>query len=177
MGSVRLRSDFDAGQVRRLAKAACDVDQVRRLLSIAAVYEGMSREDAARLGGMDRQTLRDCVHRFNAKGADGLVDRPPPGNPRRLTPAQEADLAGLVEGGPGLAVRAGGAGRAGRAGLGGPGSSGPVALRGPEGSDPGALGCGLPRAHHRQAAGSAGGLPHHPASAALPPGWRSHGGV
>jgi transposase len=103
MGSVRLRSDFDAGQVRRLAKMAEDAAQVRRLLSIAAVYEGMSREDAARIGGMDRQTLRDWVHRFNAQGADGLVDRPPPGNPRRLTPDQEAELARLVEGGPGSA--------------------------------------------------------------------------
>ena len=103
MGSVRLRADCDAVQVRRLARTAEDPDQVRRLLAIAAVYDGMSRQDAARLGGMDRQTLRDWVHRFNAQGAEGLVDRPPPGNPRRLTPDQEAQLAKLVEAGPGSA--------------------------------------------------------------------------
>jgi transposase len=100
MASVRLRRDFDAAGVRRLAREAGDADQARRLLAIAAVYEGMSRLDAARLGGMDRQTLRDWVHRFNDAGAAGLVNRPPPGNPRRLTPEQEAELATLVEAGP-----------------------------------------------------------------------------
>jgi transposase len=86
--------------VRGLAREAGDADQARRLLAIAAVYEGMSREAAARLAGMDRQTLRDWVHRFNDEGAAGLVNRPPPGNPRRLTPGQEAELAKLVEAGP-----------------------------------------------------------------------------
>jgi len=100
MPSVRLRSDFDAAGVRRLAKAAGDADQARRLLAIAAVYDGMSREDAARLAGMDRQTLRDWVHRFNQAGADGLVNRVAPGNPRHLTPEQEAELDGIVEAGP-----------------------------------------------------------------------------
>jgi transposase len=100
MRSVRLRSDFDAAGVRRLAKAAGDADQARRLLAIAAVYEGMSREDAARLAGMDRQTLRDWVHRFNQAGADGLVNRAAPGNPRRLTAEQEAELDGIVQAGP-----------------------------------------------------------------------------
>lgn len=103
MASVRLRRDFDATGVRRLARDAGDADQARRLLAIAAVYDGMSRADAARLGGMDRQTLRDWVHRFNDEGAAGLVNRPPPGNPRRLTPEQEAELARIVEGGPAAA--------------------------------------------------------------------------
>jgi transposase len=103
MPSVQLRSDYDAAGVRGLARSAVDADQVRRLLAIAAVYEGMSREDAARIGGMDRQTLRDWVHRFNAEGAAGLVNRAPPGNPRRLTGEQEAELARIVEGGPGPA--------------------------------------------------------------------------
>ena len=103
MASVGLRGDFDAAAVRRLARTAADAAQVRRLLAIAAVYEGMSREDAARIGGMDRQTLRDWVHRFNSDGVDGLVNRPPPGNPRRLTPEQEAELAKVVEAGPGSA--------------------------------------------------------------------------
>ncbi len=103
MASVRLRVDFDAAGVRRLAREAGDADQARRLLAIAAVYEGMSRLDAARVAGMDRQTLRDWVHRFNAEGASGLVNRPPPGNPRRLTPEQEDELAQVVEAGPGSA--------------------------------------------------------------------------
>jgi transposase len=100
MPSVHLRGDYDASAVRELAKAAGDACQVRRLLAIAAVYEGMSREDAARIGGMDRQTLRDWVHRFNQEGAAGLVNRTAPGNPRRLTPAQELELARIVEDGP-----------------------------------------------------------------------------
>lgn len=103
MASVRLRGDFDAAGVRRLAREAGDADQARRLLAIAAVYEGVSREAAARLAGMDRQTLRDWVHRFNAEGAAGLVNRLPPGNARRLTPEREAELAKLVEAGPAAA--------------------------------------------------------------------------
>ncbi len=103
MASVVLRDDFDAVSVRRLARDADDADQARRLLAIAAVYEGMSRSDAARIGGMDRQTLRDWAHRFNAEGAAGLINRPAPGNPRRLTPEQEAELDGIVEAGPAAA--------------------------------------------------------------------------
>ena len=103
MASVVLRGDFDAASVRGLAQEADDADQARRLLAIAAVYEGMSRADAARIGGMDRQTLRDWAHRFNAEGAAGLINRPAPGNPRRLTPEQEAELERLVEAGPAAA--------------------------------------------------------------------------
>lgn len=103
MASIVLRDDFDAAGVRRLARDADDADQARRLLSIAAVYEGMSRSDAARIGGMDRQTLRDWAHRFNAEGGAGLVNRAAPGNPRRLTPEQEAELDGIVEAGPAAA--------------------------------------------------------------------------
>ena len=103
MSSVQLRDDFDAASVRRLARGADDADQARGLLAIAAVYEGMSRADAARIGGMDRQTLRDWAHRFNAEGAAGLVNRAAPGNPRRLTPEQEAELERLVEAGPAAA--------------------------------------------------------------------------
>ena len=66
--AVKLRTDFTAGELRRLAKKAKDVNQSRRLLSLAAVLDGMSRTEAAMIGGMDRQTLRDWVHRFNAAG-------------------------------------------------------------------------------------------------------------
>ena len=103
MVSSVLRDDLDAASVRRLAREAQDADQARRLLAIAAVYDGMGRAAAALIGGMDRQTLRDWVHRFNAEGAGGLVNRSAPGNPRRLTPEQEAELDRLVEAGPAAA--------------------------------------------------------------------------
>ena len=69
MPAISVRLDWDAMRVRAAARLAEDAGQVRRLLAIAAIYEGMSRAAAARLGGMDRQTLRDWVHRFNAAGA------------------------------------------------------------------------------------------------------------
>ena len=63
--AVSVRTDYTAGEVRRFAKQAKDAAQARRLLAIAAVLDGASREDAAKIGGMDRQTLRDWVIRFN----------------------------------------------------------------------------------------------------------------
>lgn len=100
MPAVALREDWDAAGVRAAARAAQDGDQVRRLLAIAAIYEGKPRSAAARAGAMDRQTLRDWVHRFNAQGPEGLIDRKPPGVKRRLTAEQEAELARLIEDGP-----------------------------------------------------------------------------
>jgi len=97
---VSVRTDFSAGELRRLAAATKNANQSRRLLSLAAVLEGMNRTDAARIGGMDRQTLRDWVHRFNERGPDGLKDTWSKGNPRRLSPDQQAELARLVETGP-----------------------------------------------------------------------------
>jgi transposase len=66
--TVRLRDDYDAVQLRGLARCSRDPRQLRRLLALAAVYDGMSRAEAARVGGMDRQTLRDWAHRFNEVG-------------------------------------------------------------------------------------------------------------
>ncbi len=66
--AVRMRTDFSASELRRLAAATKDANQSRRLLSLAAILDGMSRTEAARIGGMDRQTLRDWVHRFNEGG-------------------------------------------------------------------------------------------------------------
>jgi len=101
MGSaVRLRTDYSPAELRRLAKRVKDINQSRRLLSLAAVLDGMSRVDAARIGGMDRQTLRDWVHRFNALGSDGLKDKHGGGPRSRLTPDQKAELAEIVETGP-----------------------------------------------------------------------------
>jgi transposase len=68
--------------------------------SLAAVLDGMNRTEAARIGGMDRQTLRDWVHRFNERGPDGLKDIRSKGHPPRLSPEQLAELSQLVEAGP-----------------------------------------------------------------------------
>ncbi len=75
---IPLRTDYDATDVRALARKATDANQVRRLLAIAAVYDGMNRSDAAAVGGMDRQSLRDWVHRFNEAGPEGLHALKPP---------------------------------------------------------------------------------------------------
>lgn len=105
MGSaVKIRMDYCASELRLLAKGSKDAKQSRRLLSLAAVLDGMSREDAARIGGMDRQTLRDWVHRFNAGGPDGLKDAWNGGADPRLSPAQKAELIEIVATGPDLAV-------------------------------------------------------------------------
>ena len=69
--AVRLREDYSAAALRALARRSKDVNQSRRLLSLAAVRDGMDRGSAAKIGGMDRQTLRDWVHRFNAVGSGG----------------------------------------------------------------------------------------------------------
>lgn len=101
MGSrVSLRTDFTASDLHRIAKRCTDNRQIRRLLALAAVYDGMNRTDAARVGGMDRQTLRDWVHRFNEFGPDGLTNAKGAGRPRLLDEAQMLELAQIVENGP-----------------------------------------------------------------------------
>jgi transposase len=98
--TVTIRTDYSASELRRLAAGSKDANQSRRLLSLAAVLDGMGRADAARIGGMDRQTLRDWVHRFNAQGPDGLKDIRAKGQPPRLSPEQLAAFAEIVETGP-----------------------------------------------------------------------------
>ncbi len=93
---IRLRDDYTSVQVREFAKHCQDSRQTRRLLSIAAVYDGMSRADAAKVGGMDRQTLRDWVHRFNAHGPNGLVNRRGGGPKSLLSASQKHELAQIV---------------------------------------------------------------------------------
>jgi transposase len=94
------RRELGAGELRREAGRCRDARAARRMLALALVLEGGSREEAARAGGMDRQTLRDWVHRYNAEGLAGLHDRRRPGRKPRLTPGQEAALAAAVEQGP-----------------------------------------------------------------------------
>jgi len=98
--TIPLREDFDATQARWHASRCDDANQARRLLSIAAIYDGMSRAAAAQIGGMDRQTLRDWVHRFNEAGPEGLLDLKAAGASAKLTGSQLAELAGVVETGP-----------------------------------------------------------------------------
>ena len=98
--AIAVQDDFEADDLRGLAAKAKDADQARRLLALAAVCDGMDREEAARIGGMDRQTLRDWVHRFNERGPEGLINIKPSGQPRKLSAEQEEDLRQLVEAGP-----------------------------------------------------------------------------
>jgi transposase len=98
--AVGLRPDWDAKRVRAAAQEAKDADQARRLLAIAAAYEGQDRTTAAKLGAMAPQRLRDWVRRFNAAGPEGLIDRKPAGAARRLSAEQEAALTALIEAGP-----------------------------------------------------------------------------
>jgi transposase len=98
--AVSLREDYDAGGLRRLTKGTKDAAQARRLLALAVIYDGGSRGDAARLGGVGLQTVRDWVLRFNAAGPAGLVDGKAPGNAPKLSAAQLRQLAAIVESGP-----------------------------------------------------------------------------
>jgi hypothetical protein len=82
---IPLRSDFDATLVRQAARQSKDGAQARRLLALAVIYEGQSRTEAARIGGVTLQIVRDWVLKFNAAGPDGLIDRKAPGQPSRLT--------------------------------------------------------------------------------------------
>src|ERR687885_2499198 len=94
------RDVMGAGELRREAKRCRDAAAARRMLALALVLGGASREVAARHAGMDRQTLGDWVHRYNAEGLPGLRDRRRPGRRPRLTAEQEAELAPAVERGP-----------------------------------------------------------------------------
>ena len=98
--AVKLREDYSGEELRRLACRSKDVNQSRRLLSLAAVRDGMDRGSAAKVGGMGRQTLRDWVHRFNASGPEGLIDNWTEGPKPRLSPEQLAEFATIVEAGP-----------------------------------------------------------------------------
>ncbi len=97
---ILLRSDFEAATVRRIAKATKNAAQGRRLLALAEIYDGGTRTNAARIGGVGLQTLRDWVLAFNAEGPDGLIDGKAPGNPSKLNDAQRQALVRVVESGP-----------------------------------------------------------------------------
>lgn len=97
------RTEFDAAGLRQAATRAKDADAARRMLALALVLDGRTRTEAAETCGMDRQTLRDWVHRYNDQGLAGLSDRKAPGPVPRLTAEQQAEVAALVRSGPDLA--------------------------------------------------------------------------
>jgi transposase len=99
-----VRKDHSPGDLRKLARRTKDTRQARRLLAIALILDGASRSEAARASGMDRQTLRDWVHRYNGEGSEGLVDKARSGRPPCLDEMQLKQLDTLVEAGPDIAA-------------------------------------------------------------------------
>jgi transposase len=97
---VPLRTDFTADALRGIARKSKDGPQARRLLALAAIYEGASRTEAARIGGVTRQIVRDWVVKLNAHGPEGLIDRKPLGQPSRLDDTHRAALAARIDAGP-----------------------------------------------------------------------------
>ena len=102
--AITRQEECSASDLRRQAGKCSDGAQVRRLLALAMILEGRSRTEAAEQNGMDRQTLRDWVHRYNAEGVDGLLDRIRPGRTAYLNAEQRAELKALVIAGPDLAT-------------------------------------------------------------------------
>jgi transposase len=101
---ISLRPDFTADRLRREARLSHDAGQARRLLALATIYDGGSRSDAARVGGVTLQIVRDWVVRFNAEGPPGLIDRKAAGRAPKLNDAQRQAQAAMVEQGPNPAV-------------------------------------------------------------------------
>src|SRR3954452_21624058 len=97
---VALRQDYDAARLRQAARDSDDADQVRRLLAVAAIYDGARRGEAAQIGGVTLQIVRDWVLRFNDGGPDALINRKAPGKSPLLGSAEREALAGVIEDGP-----------------------------------------------------------------------------
>jgi len=102
--AVGLRGDFDASSLRAAARRSNDGGQTRRLLAVAAIYDGGTRTEAAKIGGVGLQVVRDWVLKFNAHGPGGLIDRKAKGQPPRLNGEHRAALAAIIESGPIAAV-------------------------------------------------------------------------
>ena len=98
--AVLLRGDFDAPRLRGLAKKTKDGPQARRLLALAAIYDGAKRTEAAKIGGVGLQIIRDWVLRFNARGAEGLLNGKSPGQPSKLNDMQREAIVRMIESGP-----------------------------------------------------------------------------
>jgi putative transposase len=101
---IPLRADFGSADLRSAARRTKDASQARRLLALAAIYDGAPRTEAARIGGVTLQIVRDWVLRFNAEGPGGLIDRKAPGQPSRLRDPHRVALAAMIESGPTPAI-------------------------------------------------------------------------
>ena len=101
---IALRADYDAQTTRAAAKRSKDGPQARRLLALAAIYDGATRRAAAEIGGVTVQIVRDWIIKFNELGPDGLIDRKAPGQRPRLNDAHRSALAAVIESGPTPAV-------------------------------------------------------------------------
>ena len=101
---VKLREDFSADRLRDEARRSKDGPLTRRLLALAVIYDGGTRSDAAKLGGVGLQTIRDWVLRFNAEGVTGLIDKKAPGSAKKISDAQREELRKLIEDGPTPAI-------------------------------------------------------------------------
>jgi putative transposase len=97
---ISVRGDFDAARLRGFAKKTKNGSQARRLLALAAIYDGATRTAAAKMGGVGVQIIRDWVLRFNARGPDGLLDGKAPGRPCKLDAGQRQAIARMIESGP-----------------------------------------------------------------------------
>ena len=97
---IALRGDYDAVRLRSIARKTKDAPQARRLLSLAAIYDGATRTEAAKIGNVTLQIIRDWVVKFNADGPGGLVNRKAPGQPSRLNAEQRAVIVKMIESGP-----------------------------------------------------------------------------
>jgi transposase len=95
-----VRQNLSPAELRDIAARTCDERVVLRLLAVALVLEGQPRGVAAQTHGMDRQTLRNWIIRYNQLGVSGLANRPIPGRSTRLSPAQLAELREIVAAGP-----------------------------------------------------------------------------
>ena len=100
MSALSIRRDRTPTVLRKVAKGESDARIARRILAIANALAGMTREEAAKSAGMDRQTLRDWVIRYNEHGLDGLADRPRDGRPPKLDAEEKAELIRIVLAGP-----------------------------------------------------------------------------
>ncbi len=100
MAGIELRKDYSAADLRALARKSHNAKQARRLMALAGIRQGLSRTEAARIGLMDRQTLRDWVHRFNGHGPEGLMDRKSTGPKPKLSAEQLTTLREVVTAGP-----------------------------------------------------------------------------
>ena len=98
--ALKLRTDFDGAMLRDLARKTKDANQARRLLALAEIYDGGRRGDAARIGGVGLQIIRDWVERFNTRGPDGLINGKAPGQQCKLNDEQRRALVAIVESGP-----------------------------------------------------------------------------